>query len=478
VALRMLSWLMVRAASLAAVLVFMAGIARAQDVPYQNYLVGDRALGLGGAFVGLADDASATFHNPAGLTFLPDTSISTSFWLVALNRREIERGWVTLEGATDLDDSEITSPPLVVTAVARLGRRDARGRKRHAVGAAVLKPLRVNYRFAAVTGSDDAALSALDVIHNDNARWYGLSYAFQAPHRLSVGISGFLALRSMKHEEIEIHGADGPVSPSPADHAVTRHSVFAASLRHLVVRLGMAWSPSRRWRLGLMAQAPGVLVSGSASNRELTYDVDETGVAVIDNVEQRSLSPVRRIPWELRVGATRFLGSRWLITADIAVHGAAGDADAPVPLVEEDIPRPRLLVMETHLEPTLRAALGGEMVIADRVPVRGGVFGYRSGVPTVPEQDTVVAASDLNTAGASFSVGILLHDGHEVSFGAAGTRSWGSAAALDQAGPGAASYISTPTTETTVLVFISGGQRAAKRLAKTLAKKSEQWILH
>lgn len=33
--------------------------------------VGSRALGMGGAFVGIADDASAAYWNPAGLTFLP-----------------------------------------------------------------------------------------------------------------------------------------------------------------------------------------------------------------------------------------------------------------------------------------------------------------------------------------------------------------------------------------------------------------------
>lgn len=56
---------------LTAALALSAPVA-AQDIPYANYLVGDRALGLGGAFVGLAEDGSATFHNPAGLSLVPE----------------------------------------------------------------------------------------------------------------------------------------------------------------------------------------------------------------------------------------------------------------------------------------------------------------------------------------------------------------------------------------------------------------------
>ena len=41
-----------------------------EDVP------APRAAGLGGAFVAVADDSSATFLNPAGLTLLPKTEVS------------------------------------------------------------------------------------------------------------------------------------------------------------------------------------------------------------------------------------------------------------------------------------------------------------------------------------------------------------------------------------------------------------------
>ena len=41
--------------------------------------VGARAMGMGGAFVGLADDAEATYYNPAGMAFLPCANVTMSF---------------------------------------------------------------------------------------------------------------------------------------------------------------------------------------------------------------------------------------------------------------------------------------------------------------------------------------------------------------------------------------------------------------
>jgi len=45
---------------------------------YANVLMGDRAMGLGGAFTAVADDASGLIYNPAGLAFALSNDISGS----------------------------------------------------------------------------------------------------------------------------------------------------------------------------------------------------------------------------------------------------------------------------------------------------------------------------------------------------------------------------------------------------------------
>ncbi|MDH4224003.1 MAG: hypothetical protein OEV55_10775, partial [candidate division Zixibacteria bacterium] len=45
--------------------------------------VGTKALGLGGAFRGLADDWSASYWNPAGLAFQTKSEINFSFMILS-----------------------------------------------------------------------------------------------------------------------------------------------------------------------------------------------------------------------------------------------------------------------------------------------------------------------------------------------------------------------------------------------------------
>ena len=44
-----------------------SALALADDGHYQNFLVGERAAGMGGAFTAIANDPSGTYYNPAGL---------------------------------------------------------------------------------------------------------------------------------------------------------------------------------------------------------------------------------------------------------------------------------------------------------------------------------------------------------------------------------------------------------------------------
>ncbi len=52
--------------------------ARADDTHYQDFVVGDRAVVLGGAFTSIANDASGVYFNPAGLSDISHTSLQLS----------------------------------------------------------------------------------------------------------------------------------------------------------------------------------------------------------------------------------------------------------------------------------------------------------------------------------------------------------------------------------------------------------------
>ena len=50
----------------------------ADQFHYTNFIIGERAMGLGGAYTAVADDASGVFYNPAGLGFALNSDISGS----------------------------------------------------------------------------------------------------------------------------------------------------------------------------------------------------------------------------------------------------------------------------------------------------------------------------------------------------------------------------------------------------------------
>ncbi|MFK7824105.1 MAG: hypothetical protein AB8G05_08110 [Oligoflexales bacterium] len=52
--------------------------AYADQFHYQNFLIGDRAIGLGGAYGAVSDDASGVYYNPAGIAFALSNDISGS----------------------------------------------------------------------------------------------------------------------------------------------------------------------------------------------------------------------------------------------------------------------------------------------------------------------------------------------------------------------------------------------------------------
>lgn len=59
-------------------MVFPFSSARADLFHFNNFLLGDRAIGLGGAYTAIADDASAVVYNPAGMAFAQASGFSGS----------------------------------------------------------------------------------------------------------------------------------------------------------------------------------------------------------------------------------------------------------------------------------------------------------------------------------------------------------------------------------------------------------------
>src|SRR5262245_40892208 len=166
------------AACVAAAFGLPGGGARAQEIPYQSHLVGERSLGLAGAFVAVADDPSAIFHNPGGIPTIDTSAVAGSLWAIVRGRRHVEDGYQTDLGSADLDQSAGLSLPLFLAGVVKFGKKNEDGVHPHALGAALFTPLQRGYRFVDQLDDDDS-VDRLEVRHGDSARWLGLCYGYR-----------------------------------------------------------------------------------------------------------------------------------------------------------------------------------------------------------------------------------------------------------------------------------------------------------
>ena len=71
---------------------------------YNDFLIGDRAVAMGGAYTGISSDASGIYYNPGGIAFSSDKELSVSTSGFYFNTLKIN----SFFGATDYKLNDTT----------------------------------------------------------------------------------------------------------------------------------------------------------------------------------------------------------------------------------------------------------------------------------------------------------------------------------------------------------------------------------
>src|SRR5262249_49718422 len=99
-----------------------------QTVTYQSRILGEHAMGMGGAFVALADDPTASYYNPAGLAALRNFQLEVGLPVLGLEFTRLRGGLLTeTPHAGDSRGLHVLSLPSAVGAATVLGPNDASG---------------------------------------------------------------------------------------------------------------------------------------------------------------------------------------------------------------------------------------------------------------------------------------------------------------------------------------------------------------
>lgn len=460
-------------------LLLAAAPAAAQDGPYSSYLVGDRSLGLAGAFVAVADDALATFHNPAGVGRLSNASLSGSLWAVTLAYHTLHDGYQTDLGSKTLAHSEEPGMPMNIAAVVKLGRPDEDGVRPHALGATVVSPLRLDYSFTGqLEGARDLAGAAgvdhLEVRRRDRARWYGATYAYRVNPRFSLGVSAFLTDRDFRHEEVELRATQPSPDGSQPGSSDSRTSLVEATAQHGLLRLGALWRVSRHWQLGMMIQPPAVRIDWG-SKVESVHTIN--GGMGFESYSEKDAPVNLPMPWELRLGAAWLAVPNRLISLDLSLLGPSGSASDPQPLVPRNPadPSPGAFVPQrTQRLVSLRGALGYEIIVNNIMPIRGGILFETGCNPDVPATSDVYLADDLSSVGVALSFGVWT-DGYEISFGTTAVFRRGDGLGLVRSDDATVpEYARRSVQDGAIFFFVAGGSRAVQTLVKRIASEGDK----
>jgi len=245
---------------------------------------GARSLGLGGAFAAIADDATAAFANPAGLTQLtrPEVSIEGRYWnyvtpFTVGGRVSGEPTGIGLDGPIRLGESEFGTSSLSFLSFVYPGRNWVLSLSRHQ-----------SARFETFTQTqglftDDhedtrqpRCLQGTDVCrYSDFRRWTDVdistttaSFAYRLSDAFSIGLGlsyyqGSIRLDQDVYLPVDETLPEGFFGPNAyLSDARLGSADFGFEEGDWGVNLGVLWFPNRKWSVGGFFRQAGEL-SGS-----------------------------------------------------------------------------------------------------------------------------------------------------------------------------------------------------------------------
>ncbi|MGQ0698624.1 MAG: OmpP1/FadL family transporter [Panacagrimonas sp.] len=285
----------------------LAGPAQADPFHYRNLLIGDRAVGLGGAFVALADDTSGLFHNPAGVVHSEQLASAT---VNALSRSETEFAGFFPNGGS----LSATSSGLVPSYFGIL-RHTGFGTLGFSIAVSDFLSERQLDRDSFTLINDLGAPVNVDdfLLGDADYRQYaaGPSWAIPVADRFSVGLTLYGTFRDLR----EARSIGGSISaPDRMDPAFTLRRAVQTSYRiedtQFGVRpvLGLAWRDTHAGfgvtvsrDFGLDRQYDYVYRSNAADTR-IAADGSITPQTVLDVAGDSSSSEKQDLPWQLSAG--------------------------------------------------------------------------------------------------------------------------------------------------------------------------------
>lgn len=383
---------------------------------YHTLNLGGRAAGMGTAFTAIADDNTATYYNPAGLGFEAVTRISANVTVNSFERVEIGEYLRTGFGRAGLTEKSDPTLPMFAAVSTSYGKKDREGVRPVIVAFSAFTLDR--YRFTGDLQVTDAEGRSGTILYDRSYRapYYGLSVGHRINATAGWGLSVFLAPRTLTHAETVDAQLGGIPSPSAPffEGASTLNRNTRLSIRSfdLVFRFG-GMKRFGRWRIGLVAQAPGWRVWKRTKLRFSLSDVDgsvEPSQATFVFFEERAESSIP-IPWQVRGGVAYGPWKRVLLSMDVQVVGRVTQRDVlrvgEIEGLEDRIPPTGVLFdARGYRRMVGNVYLGSDVQVAKEVYIRAGFLTNFDPDPKIQEISEEYESAHIHRYGFSFNLAV------------------------------------------------------------------------
>ena len=361
-----------------------------------NQIVGDRALGMAGAYTAVSDDPAGLYYNPAGLVYATTNNISAS--VNSLQYRQIQYDDV-LAGQYDWERTSTQLLPNFFGVVQTFGP--------FKVGISSSIPDSVSenqdQQFEDFGSIDRYVinLNRRDVRYN-----FGPGIAYELNDQFAVGLTlnyHYRVFESNINQYLRFN-----------DDTLEWVNTYLETKEHGVrPKLGFMWSPADKVAIGLSIDRTLALASetqyqearcrtGSGSD-----GCDADGHEAVPDIQ--TFDDIRNYPVQVRTGIAWFPNPALLLSADMIFHTGTEATET------DDF------ILYSEREPTLDFAMGLEYYWTARYAVRGGVFTASANTPELetgqifqdPHVDVYGLTASLSrfTRDSSISMGFMASRG-------------------------------------------------------------------
>ena len=398
-----------------AALLLVAGGASADDTTYRSIPIGAHAVGLGGAFAGVADDASAAYFNPAGLALGGTIGLAGGLTINAWDRLELDRALEQPDASVDATTKSGRTVPIFIGAVLKFGPKDARDQKKFAVALSVLEP--IFSRAGVLLKVKLESLELTDTYRvgtNDRATWYGLSFASRLDLKQSIGASIYLSVRKLNHSETGLTLIGGmPLPDDPNAFVGTSSAANTQSLSfrafHFVLRFGWLYRFKPNLQLGAMLQLPGIPIKQTVDTLSQGFLVDNrdptTPSTTIPYFSDGNVKANLPIPAEIEAGIEYWPVEKVMLAFDASFHGPVRSRQR----VETTDTVPvggAFFETDTVRRPIGNFAIAGDFFVNDKLMFEAGFLTDFSAAINIPENPDRYYSPQINRLGGTLSVGV------------------------------------------------------------------------